>query len=870
MFWAATILLGGGNLSARQYEPSIPSPEAVLGYPLGARVTDYAGMELYLSRLAKSSARVVFGSYGEDYERHTLRYAIVSSPSNIEQLESIKKANARLTDPRTLDDVETASLIESTPLVIWLNYSTDGNETAGLESALAMAYHLAAGTDAETTGMLEKAGVIITPIMSPSSHERWASWSNSFAAGPGGNADPLAMEHHPPWGVLTNNNHYLVDLNRESIWATQRESAAIQKLFYEWNPVVFVDHHGEYDNFTGPGYEEPLNPLFTSAQRLWLDRFGKAIGRRFQERGWSYSPWETGSFYPGYWESFGSINGAIGFTYETIGGGRKGLRYRRDDGSIITLKLAAEQHTEASLAVVETAVAAREDLMEDYAGYWRSALELEGKSPEKIFLVEPSSDPGRANELIQVLLANQVEIYRTTAEWKARGVHDYFGGRWSERSFPAGVYVIPVGQPQARLVLTMMRKDFPLPEETRNEAEVFRRNQEKAGFRNPNVSATTYLFYDVTAWSMPLTYHVPAYWAEEPLGVKLTRVMEVESPEPAMLSTAGRYGYVFSGASDRSMAFIIHLLGKDIVLNVAYDGFNIEGRTFPRGSVLIRNERNPDRDLLSILSQAAERYGVAVQPLNSTYSDEGPSVGSDRFVFLRRPKVAVLAGDPVSTRSFGDLWTILERIYEMTFTAIYKEQLDGQALDTYDVVVLPDGNYEAGTFSEEWIGALKSWISRGGTLVCLQRASRWAADPERDLASARMRSEVWPPKPAEGVTPRRTVSVPGAILKAIPDEHHFLTLGYGTVAPVLVRSNLAFEPDPGLASPFTFAAREELLLSGFAYPDSLERLAETPYLIQERVGSGRIILFLDDPNFRVYWKGLTRLFLNSILLSPSF
>ncbi|MCP5115668.1 MAG: hypothetical protein GY953_32985, partial [bacterium] len=225
--------------------------------------------------------------------------------------------------------------------ILWLNYSTDGNETAGLESALHMGFHLAADTGAKTARLLEESVIILTPIMNPSSHERWASWSNSFAAGPAGNADPLAMEHHPPWGVLTNNNHFLVDLNRESFWATQSESAALRDLFYQWNPAIFVDYHGEYDNFTGPGYQEPLNPLITKAQRGWLERFGKSIGDRFGRRGWAYSPWETGSFYPGYWESFGSLNGAVGFTYETMGGGSRGLRYRREDGSLATLETAA-------------------------------------------------------------------------------------------------------------------------------------------------------------------------------------------------------------------------------------------------------------------------------------------------------------------------------------------------------------------------------------------------------------------------------------------------------------------------------------------------------------------------------------------------
>jgi len=868
------MMLGSHLPAAEGYDTGVPSPESVLGYAAGERVTDYGGMERYLARLAEASPRVSYGSYGSDYEGRVLRYVVVSSAANMERLDSIRSANARLTDPRGLARGEVESLIETTPLVAFLNYCVDGNETAGLESALHMAYHLAASTSSKTESLLEKVVAVLTPVANPSSHERWASWSNSFAAGPTGNADPLAMEHNPPWGVLTNDNHYLVDLNRESIWATQRESAALRELFYEWNPVVFVDHHGEYDNFTGPGYQEPLNPLFTAAQRRWLDRLGKAIGRRFENRGWSYSPWETGSFYPGFWESIGSINGSVSFTYETIGGGRKGLRYRRQDGSIITLKLAAEQHSQASLAVLEAAAAGRQELLKDFAGFWRSALELERTAQEKLFLIDPADDPPRARRLVDVLLANRVEVYRTSSELELDDVHDYLGGEWRQRSFPAGTYVVPVGQPRARLALTMLRKDFSLPEQTLEDAQVFRRNREKAGFRVRGISSTSSLFYDVTAWSMPLTYGVSAFWAEAPLdaGLPGERLVRGEKEDGQRLApgSEGQYGYVFSGQTNRSMALLAHLLQRGIVLNVAYRGFAVEGRAFPRGSVIVRKERNPGVDLNGVLGRAAERFGTRVHPLGATLADQGPSMGSGSFVFVQRPRVAVLAGDPVSTRSFGNLWFVLERLYELEFTAITTDRLDLEALDGFDVLVLPDGRYGGETFSPDWVAGLKAWVSRGGSLVCLEGAARWASDPERNLASARLRSPRWPPEDAEGAVSRQTVAIPGAILKTTADEHHFLTLGYEGSVPVLVRSNLAFEPDARLATPVSFVAREGLRLSGFAYSDSLDRLANTPYLVDERVGSGHVILFLDDPNFRVYWHGLTRLFLNSILLSPSF
>ncbi|MGB6334932.1 MAG: M14 family zinc carboxypeptidase, partial [Thermoanaerobaculia bacterium] len=852
-----------------EYDSDIPTPDSFLGYPLGEWVTDYAGMERYFSALAAASPRVVFATYGEDYEHRQLRYAVVSSAANIQRLDEIKTATRSLSDPRTLDAAEVSDLIENTPVVVWLNYSTDGNETAGLESALMMAHHFAAATDDETTSLLDEAVLVITPVMNPSSHERWATWSNSFAS-LGGNEDPNAMEHNPPWGVLTNNNHYLVDVNRESLWAFQRESSALRRLYYEWIPAIFVDHHGEYDNFTGPGYEEPLNPLFTDAQQRWLDRMGRDIGESFGEHGWSYFPWETGTFYPGFWESMGLLNGAIGFTYETIGGGSKGLRYRRPDGSVITLELAARQNFEASKKVIETAVAARRELLTDFAGFFRSALELADAGPERAFIVDPGNDPGRAWQLVEILMANRVEVYRTTRELELQQVHGYVDATSTSKSFAAGVYVIPVDQPQARLLLTLMRRNLDLPQVTLERAEEFRRQQETAGYYNPKIDKTTYLFYDVTAWPLPLTFNVPAYWSERAPADGLERVGELEAATAAVPDRPGSYGYLFPGHGNTAMALLVDLLAQDLVVNVAWSGFTAAGRSFPRGSLLIRNERNPGADLLSTLSAAARRHGIDLVAVDTPHSDSGPSLGSDQFVYAKRPKIAVLAGDPVSTRSFGDLWFTLERLYQLPFTAVYKEQLDAKILAEYDVLVLPHGWYTDDTFTKDRLAELKSWITQGGSLVCLKGAASWAAQPERELAAARLRATQWPLEATADTEARETVAVPGAILRAEPDPHHFLAIGYDGSTPVLVQSNLAFETDSAIAAPFRFAELNHLKLAGFAYPDSLERLAGTPYALEERVGSGHIVLILDDPNFRLYWQGLSRFFLNSLVLSPSF
>ena len=75
--------------------------------------------------------------------------------------------------------------------------------------------------------------------------------------------------------------------------------------------------------------------------------------QQFDARKWDYYVRDIFDlFYPGYWDTFPSLNGAIGMTYETDGGGFKGLRWTRDDGTIVTLRSAIAKHFVASMATL--------------------------------------------------------------------------------------------------------------------------------------------------------------------------------------------------------------------------------------------------------------------------------------------------------------------------------------------------------------------------------------------------------------------------------------------------------------------------------------------------------------------------------------
>ncbi len=56
---------------------------------------------------------------------------------------------------------------------------------------------------------------------------------------------------------------------------------------------------------------------------------------------------------------------------------------------------------------------------------------------------------------------------------------------------------------------------------------------------------------------------------------------------------------------------------------------------------------------------------------------------------------------------------------------------------------------------------------------------------------------------------------------------------------------------------------------GIGASPPLERLSGSVFAYGERVGRGRVIAVAEDLNFRAYWRGSNRLFLNAAVVGPS-
>jgi len=213
----------------------------------------------------------------------------------------------------------------------------------------------------------------------------------------------------------------------------------------------------------------------------------------------------------------------------------------------------------------------------------------------------------------------------------------------------------------------------------------------------------------------------------------------------------------------------------------------------------------------------------------------------------------------------------MEQRLGLTVSRIRPGELKTTRLNDLDVLVLPDSD-PLGSAYQERLGEagteqLGRWIEAGGVFVGIGGGAALAARPEIEWTSSR---PVTQPQEEPGGEGRATeAATPGAIARAVLDDHHFLTVGYGSWVAVPVVSRVSFTPSSTGRNVATFDEAERLRLSGFMWDETREAMAAQAYLVTERHGQGKVILFAGDPAFRGYWPNLYRLLLNAVLLAPS-
>jgi len=880
------------------YDPAVPSPETVLGFPLGSRPARYDEAVKVFASLVSHSGRVKMLDMGRTYEGRTQYLLILGSEENIRNVDALRANNTLLADPRASSEAEARQLIEHAPAVVWAGYGIHGDELSSVDAALQVSYQLAAGTDTATRMLLRELLVVIEPMQNPDGRERFLAQMQQWGGGIL-NPDAQSIHHMGSW-PYGRGNHYLFDVNRDWALVTQAETQHRLKEIVRWNPQVVIDSHemGADDTYLFSPPREPLNPNVPPEMHRWWKLFAADQARAFDRFGWSYYTREwNDEWYPGYGASWPLYNDAVGILYEQAG--VEGSIVKRPDGTLLTYGETVHHHVVSTVSNLTTAAQNRKELLKDFYDRKRRGPGVETGQPRSYVFV-PGNNPTRVERLVSVLEAQGLEVYALKSDTRMADLHDYWGSRPVGKTVPAGSYVVSLDQPRWRLAKALLEFD---PRMKTSVLQEERKSLERDGDSK---------LYDVTSWSLPIASGVEAYWSASRFPAPAERAAGQAAKTGTLRNPEGSFGFVMEYADDRGVDALCALLEAGLTIRVAREPFAIEGHSYGRGSVLMRrNENGPQ--LRQIVEGIAGTSGVTISGVGTALSSKGVDLGGNDMLLLRRPRVAIVGGVEISTTGFGGVWYLLDQRYRMRTSILTAAQLGGADLQKYNVLLIPSGDSQAilRTLGKQGISRLRTWVESGGTLIAIGAGAAFAADSSAGLAATRLRQHVlkeldtyaravlWEKRAMavsvdsvqmwEGTLQSRDTAraaqadekellwqeergrlfMPrGTFLAVDLDPEHWLNYGMDSrVAALVFGSTVLMSKDP-VRTTARFADAAQLRVSGLLWPEARDRWARTAYITREGRGNGQIILFAGDPAFRGAHEGTQRILMNSILLGP--
>lgn len=813
-----------------EYDPDIPTPEAFLGYQVGEWHLSHDQQLFYMRALAAASPRITLTEYARSYENRPLVYLTITSEANHARLEEIRQEHLALSNPGQSAKADVAAM----PTVLYQGFSIHGNEPSGGNAATLVAYYLAAGRSAEVQRILDETVILLDPCFNPDGFQRFSTWANMHK-NENLTDDPQDREYNEAW-PRGRTNHYWFDLNRDWLPAQHPESRGRLRVFHEWKPNILTDHHEMGTNstfFFMPGVPERTNPITPWENQELTGKIGAFHAAALDEIGSLYYSQEGyDDFYYGKGSTYPDANGSIGILFEQASA--RGHLQSTVNGPL-SFPFTIRNQVVTALSTQKAAVELRTDLLDYQRRFYRDAMQEARKDARKAIVFGEPADQARLYAMVEVLRRHQVEVYRLGKPLEIEG----------KAYQPESSFIVPMEQPQYRLVRALF---------------------------DTATSFQDSVFYDVSSWALPLAFNVDydelsaKAFSKSLLGEAVRGLAPERKIEPPSVS---QYAYLLEWENYYAPRALNFLLSKGLRAKVATRDFQLEGRNYAKGTVLIsvQNQAGSPAQVHQLVVRASAEAQAPIHAVSTGLTPSGIDLGSNDFEALKPPKVMILVGDGVSGYGAGEVWHLLDQRYGMQVSKVETDGLAGSNLDKYTVIVMPNGSYS--NVSKEGWDKLREWAAGGGTLITIEEAANAAR--KQGLASLKAREK---PKKESDTTERRSYerldadrgseNIGGAIVQAGVDLSHPLFFGYRRSAMPLFRSNrLFFEPaGNAYATPAVYA--EGPLLSGYIKDKNLERIGGSAAAIVSGAGQGRTICLVDNPNFRAFWYGTNRIFANSI------
>lgn len=819
----------------------IQTPEQFLGYKPGDRFTPHHRMVDYFEHVAANNPDVKLIQYGETNEKRPLIMAIFSSSENMERLEEIRT-----------DNLKRAGLIDGEPIhsipVNWMSFNVHGNESVGMEAAISAFYTLANPANAKSQEWLKNQVIIIDPAINPDGRDRYSNWYNqkmNTTLQP----DLQSAEHNEPWpGGRA--NHYLFDLNRDWAWQVQVESQARMKMYQQWMPQLHLDFHEQGINnpfYMAPA-AEPLHEQLSEFQHEFQDIFGRNTAKYFDEMGRFYFTKERFDLlYPSYGDSYPMFNGAIGMTIEQGGGGRAGRGGFNSVGDTVTLSYRIEGHYTAAMSAAEVTSQNSERLLAEFSKFY-TGNSTNPKGKYKSFVIKGKSNPTQVAKLLELLDKNGIRYGKASSK---SGLNGFAYQTGKSASFSTSEQDIVVSAYQPKSVLAQV-------------------------FFEPNPQLNDSITYDITSWAMPYAYNVEAY----ALASRLDPSGEYEKPE-FNLNVAEKtpVAYIAGWHGTRDAAFLAALLNQDIRVKYPEFPFEVEGKGFPAGTLLITKGGNEYVDNFDQkVVETANKFGVKLETTMSGYVDKGKDFGSPNIRTIQAPKVALVGGEGTSSLGYGEIWHFFETELNYPLSNLELGDMGRYDLSNYDVIIMP--STRGSGLNKAAQEKVLEWVRSGGKIIAIDNALNIFANKEgfelKTFDTDEEKKEVEKVEEelakVERLAPyqegeRLSISngSAGAIYQVDMDETH--PLGYGTDGKFYTLKNNSSKyayMDNGVNAGKILS--NDSYRTGYIGYKIKSSMGESLAIGAERAGRGQIVYFVDNPIFRGFWESGKLILSNAIFM----
>ncbi|NGX14857.1 M14 family zinc carboxypeptidase [Wenzhouxiangella sp. XN24] len=908
------------------HDPSVPAPDAFTAAENGRRAATSEQIVAYARAVAEASPRVELTEYARSYGGRPLVYLVISSPENLARSSSIKEGMAALADPRGLGAARRDELLDTLPGVAWLGYSIHGNETSGSDAALTVIHHLAADRSDTTRRLLDELVVIIDPNKNPDGRERFVK-SMAETRGVQPNVDDQSTLHTGYW-PYGRGNHYLFDLNRDWIYARHPETRGRIAAFLEWRPLLYIDAHemGAQDTYLFSPSREPHNPNHPPYRQVIGQVFATDQARAFDRFGYPYysGEWHE-DWYPGYSDAWAGLRGAHGILYEQARIAEDGVQRH---AGLLSYRQSVHHQVISSFANLETLRRERRNMLETFVTDRANVASARGPYADRSFVVLPTDNAGRLNDLLDLVRIQGFEVHRLTRALRVGVATDQFGRQLRNHELPAGSIVLRNRQPEGRVLAAMFEFD------PRMSAQALATEREQVLKRGRST------IYDTTAWNVSMMFGLDALTVPQHLEAGLEAIQwpgaETAATPPAT-SEPAMIGLAVSGADDRALAFAARMMERGHAVRANREPSQLGDHALPIGSIALTRDDNRDGDgWREDAREVAAQLGIRLHVItHGRAPGDLADLGGQQWRLLARPQIALLSRGQTNMLDFGAAWYLLDHRIGIRHSHLDEERAGSFDLRRYNVIYLPERLGRA-PLPDALVTALTDWVRAGGTLVAVGHSARELADADSTWVATSLLSDVidgdvasyqdaihrewlagrplpddelaWGREATPGDSPpwgaddglaepeararldawQAMLMPSGALVGTRVDTGHWLTAGVGPVLPVLYSDSPILMSTPPIEAPMRIGVYRpadtdaatlnwapvpegqalQVRMSGLLWPEARDRIASSAWVTRESIGRGQVILFASAPAFRAAQLGAMRVLENALVLGP--